>query len=126
LWQDSEDLLIGTSVAKVPSVQFSSKARFLADTNMVFCEEPRYLKHVYFLGDGSSHNIVIERLTPAQALIGLVKNSFLLETEEHAALTAHFEQLSNMSETLFFYQLDYPRRFEYLPQLRTAIVEHVL
>ena len=124
LWADSEEALVALDARKAPAVQFTSKARFLADDNIVFCGEPRRLRRVYFLGEGIQQEPVFERMRPSEALMGLVRNSFLLETEEHGMLATHFDGLSSLAERPIFFRLDYPRRFEDLTRVRQAIVDH--
>jgi len=124
LWDDSQEALIGEGVRKAPPVQFTSKERFLAGDGIVFCCRARRLRCVYFLGDGISQETVFERVNPSDALIRLVKNSFLLETEQREWLATHFDGLSSLARLPIFYRLDYPRRFENLARVRRAIVEH--
>jgi hypothetical protein len=124
LWDDSEEALIGDSARKAPPVQFTSKARFLADRDIVFCEQPRPLHRVYFLGEGVPQQTVFERMNPAEALIELVKHSFLLDIEEREMLAAQFDELSRLVSQPIYYRLDYPRRFEDLAQVRQAILKH--
>lgn len=124
LWEDSQQALIDGGVRKAAPVQFTPKMRFLAGDGIVFCDRARRLRRVYFLGEGVSQEPVFERVNPSEALMGLVKNSFLLETERHEWLAAHFDGLSRLAGWPIFYRLDYPRRFEDLARVRQAIVEH--
>jgi hypothetical protein len=125
LWEDSEVALVGDSAKKLPSVEFTSKSRFLADDVIVFCEHPRRLHRLYFLGEGKSQEPAFERMSPRETLIGLMENAFLLETKEQAWLAAHFDGLSTLAGQPIFYRLDFPRRFEDLPRVRQAIIEHI-
>jgi hypothetical protein len=125
LWDDSQQALISAGARKAPPVQFTSKARFLAGDDIVFCEQPRPLHCVYFLGEGTQQQPVFERMNPAEALIELVKHSFLLDIEEREMLAAQFDELSRLVSQPVYYRLDYPRRFKDLALVRQAIVEHV-
>jgi hypothetical protein len=124
LWNDSEQALIGDSVTKAPPLEYTSKARFLASDGIHFCDHPRHLHRVYFLGDGTPQQPVFERLIAADALIELVKHSFLLDIEEREMLAAQFDELSRLVRQPIYYRLDYPRRFEDLAQVRQAIMNH--
>ena len=84
LWEDSEEALIAPGVETAPAVSFTSKSRFLAGEAIPFCDQPRPLRRMYFLGDGSAETIQIHRLSPAEALVEWVKHSFLLDVEEQA------------------------------------------
>ena len=67
LWEDSEAALVPPTARRAPPVHYTAKARFLADEELVFCEQPRPLRRVYFLGDGSAATLELHRLTPAEA-----------------------------------------------------------
>lgn len=124
LWEDSEQALLGAHAPTAPPVQFTSKPRFLAGSEIVFCDQPRVLHRVYFLGEDTTQRTVFERLKPGDALIELLRHSFLLDIEERQMLAAHFDELSSMVSQPIYFRLDYPRDFEHLPEVRQAIIEH--
>jgi hypothetical protein len=126
LWQDSQDALISNSSAVAPAVSFTSKSRFLAGPEIAFCQEARPLHRLFFLGDGVVETPTIEALRPAQALIELVKHSFLLDIEARDMLMRHFDDLTRLAELPIYFRLDYPRDYSALPVVRKAIVEHAL
>ena len=124
LWEDSEAALIAPGTATAPALHFTPKSRFLAGAHLGFCAEPRPLRRVYFLGDGSASDIAFQRLTGSEAMIEWVKHTFLLDVEEKARLASHFDQLARLANEPIHYRLDYPRRYDDLPRVRRAIVEH--
>jgi hypothetical protein len=126
LWQDSESALIAPDTPTAPALEFTSKSRFLAGEAIPFCDTPKPLRRVYFLGDGSAPGITFQRMKPAEALIELVKHSFLLDIEEREMLAAHFDELSSLSNLPIYYRLDYPRRYEDLATVRQAIIEDAI
>ena len=107
-----------------PALEFTSKARFLAGEGLVFCEQPRPLRRVYFLGDGRADSPEFQRLNAAEALVEWVKHSFLLDIEEKPLLASHFDQVAKLANQPIHYRLDYPRDFECLARVRQAIVDH--
>lgn len=124
LWEDSREALIPAGVETAPALHFTSKARFLAGEKIVFCDQSRPLRRVYFLGDGSAPAITFRRMKPAEAMVEWVKHSFLLDVEEKPLLASHFDQVAQLANQPIHYRLDYPRRYEELGQVRQAIVEH--
>jgi hypothetical protein len=126
LWGDSQDALIGQSTAIAPAVSFTSKARFLAGPGIAFCDEARPLSRVYFLGEGDALVPTIEPLRPAEALIELVKHSFLLDIEARDMLAQHFDDISRLAALPVYFRLDYPRAYQDLPTVREAIIMHAL
>jgi hypothetical protein len=124
LWSDSQQILIGDDARLAPPVQYTPKARVLSGDHLAFCPVARPLRRIYFLGDRSAPTITFRRMKPAEALIELVKHSFLLDIEERDLLAAHFDELSSLASLPIYYRLDYPRRYEELPAVRQAIIEH--
>ena len=124
LWEDSEEALIPPGTQTAPALEYTSKTRFLAGVDIAFCAQPRPLRRVYFLGDGSASGITFERMHAAQALVEWVKNSFLLDVEEKPLLASHFDEVAKLANQPIHYRLDYPRRFEDLARVREAIIEH--
>lgn len=125
LWEDSEDALITHAVSRAPAVDYTAKVRLLAGDQIAFCTEAQPLRRVYFLGDGTAPRLAIDAMAPAEALIALVKNSFLLDIEEQQLLAWHFDEMVRLAALPIFFHLDYPRRYEDLPQIRDAIINHV-
>lgn len=126
LWEDSQDALIGQSAAIAPAVSFTSKARFLAGPDIAFCDDARPLRRVFFLGEGDALVPTIEPLRPAEALIELVKHSFLLDIEARDMLARHFDEVSRLAALPVYFRLDYPRAYQDLPTVREAIIMHAL
>jgi len=125
LWHDSQEVLIPSGTETAPSLDFTSKARFLAGKDVIFCDQPRPLRRVYFLGDGSAPKLIFQRMTAAEAFIEWVKHSFLLDVEEKTLLAGQFDQMTKLACQPIYYRLDYPRHFEGLTQVRQDIVKHV-
>jgi len=124
LWDDSQEALLAADAELAPPVQYTPKARILSGDSLPFCNAVRRLQRVYFLGDGSAEELTIQRMRPSEAMIGLVRNSFLLDIEAHEMLSSHFDLLAKMVALPIYYQLDYPRSFAALPSIRQGILEH--
>lgn len=124
LWEDSESALVPHGTATAPPLEFTSKSRFLAGERIRFCDQPRPLRRVYFLGDGSCAEPTFQRLGAAEALVEWVKHSFLLDVEEKPRLASHFDQVAGLANQPIHYRLDYPREYEALPRVREAIIDH--
>jgi hypothetical protein len=125
LWADSEAALIPRASVRAEPLSFTSKSRFLAVPDIQFCDQPQVLKRAYFLGDGTTENIVIEPLTAADALMEWVKHSFLLDIELQPLLASHFDQVARLANHPMHFRLDYPRRYEKLPEVMESILDHI-
>ena len=124
LWHDSEKALIPPGTKTAPALECTSKSRFLAGEGIGFCNQPRPLRRVYFLGDGSASTITFQRMSAAEALVEWVMHSFLLDVEKAPLLASHFVEVAKLANESIFYRLDYPRRFDHLARLRESIIEH--
>lgn len=124
LWDDSQEALLAADAELAPPVQYTPKARILSGDNLRFCNAARRLRRVYFLGDGSAEELTIRRMRPSEAMIGLVRNSFLLDIQAQEMLSSHFDLLVEMVALPIYYHLDYPRAFAALPSIRQGILEH--
>ena len=125
LWDDSRQALVRLGAPTAEPVPFTSKTRFLAGDEIPFCNEPRPLRRVYFLGDATSPRVSIEQMSKSDALIELVKHSFLLDIQARELIAAHFDRLSRLVAPGIYFTLDYPRTYESLPDVRRAVLEHV-
>lgn len=124
LWEDSEEALIGAGTRRAPALEYTSKSRFLAGNDIPFCDRPRAFRHAYFLGESITEEITFRRLNEPDALVEWVKHSFLLDVEDKSMLGDHFACVAKLANVVPCYQLDYPRRFEDLDDLRHAIIDH--
>lgn len=124
LWDDSRQTLMPETAQATPAVDHTPKARLLADEEIAHCDVARQLRCMYFLGTGDTETIGIEPVGGRDAMIELVRHTFLLDIEEREMLMHHFAQLTELAGIPMFFRLDYPRRYEMLPQVREAVVRH--
>lgn len=121
LWPDSEVALFRHSLERSAPLEYTSKSRFPASEHLRFCNEQRDLAALFFLGTGSADSVSLAPMRPADALVELVKQSFLIDTEEPEMLANHFDALSRLAALPIHYRLDYPRRYDVLLSVREAI-----
>ena len=124
LWEDSRSALIPETALAAPPVDYTPKSRMLAGSEVPHCDVPRPLRCIYFLGAGNTDEVSIEPVGGRDAMIELVKHSFLLDIEEREMLKHHFARLTELARRPMFFRLDYPRQYESLPQVLEAIVKH--
>jgi hypothetical protein len=124
LWDDSRWALIPSSARMVSPVDYTPKARLLADDEVSFCDAARPLRCLYVLGKQNMNALAIEPVSGRDAMIELVRNSFLLDIEEREMLAHHFGQLSALAALPMIFRLDYPRQFAALPAVRDAVTQH--
>lgn len=126
LWEDSRSALLGPEPAIAPPAEYTSKARFLAGSRLSFCGSAMPLRRVFLLGSGESSAIEIRPAKPADAVMAMVSNSFLLDVAAQDMLAQHFSDITRLANLPIHYHLDYPRQYEQLPALRDAIARHLV
>jgi hypothetical protein len=124
LWDDSRQALIPDTPHAAPPVDYTPKARVLADNEVAFCDVARPLPCIYFLGDGKVDTVTIAPIGGRDAMVELVRHSFLLDIKEREMLRHHFGELAELAKKPMFFRLDYPRQYEMLPQVRDAVIRH--
>lgn len=81
-------------------------------------DSPVPLAALFLLGPGATAGeITLQRLSPADALAGLARNSFILDVEDRKRLAQHFSRLGTLAEKVPCYSLDYPRAYDHIPTL---------
>jgi hypothetical protein len=123
LLRDSEDALMPLGAPKTPAAHRTPKSRFIAGPQLAYCADPRPLGAIYFLGD-DVRDTDIKRLNPAQALARLLQHAFILDVDDRQGVGAHFERLATLAGRAACFQLDYPRYYDSLPSVLTAIRTH--
>jgi hypothetical protein len=124
LWQDSQAALTSSSTLLAPAIEITTKARLVAGGDLAYCDEPLPLHRIYFLGEGNASTVTIEAIKPAEVLIALTKQCFILDVDQQDTLARHFDGLCRLSNLPIHYDLDYPRRYDDLPRVREAILRH--
>jgi hypothetical protein len=124
LWDDSRHAVLPAWTSMAPAVDYTPKLRMLAGANVPFCPLPRPLAKVYILGSSMTEEICISAVGGRDAVIATVQNCFLLDVDERAVLEHHYQQLLALAERVRFFRLEYPRRFDRLDDVRSAIVSH--
>lgn len=130
LWDDSQMAVLGAEAKSEDPLDYTPKLRFPANNNMVHHQNLCKLHKIYFLGDPDSRSQLVNKeikftkLSPQRALVELIKHSFLLDIADKKMLTAHFHELSKLSTSAIFFQLDYPRDYAELSNVRAAILQH--
>jgi len=121
LWPDVVPALAGGSAVLPRVCHYSSKGRL--QRALPFSSQPLPLRRLYLLAE-SADGISIAPLTPRDALIELVKCSYVLDVTDRSALKLQFETLSRVAALCLVCRLAYPRDLARLPELHAAITQH--
>jgi hypothetical protein len=125
LWPDVVPTVAGDCEPLSPVCHYSLKARMgAANAGVPFHSRPLPLRRVYVLGEPTP-DIAIAPLSPLDAVIELVKASYMLDITDRQALTLQFETLSRLASLSLCFRLSYPRDLDRLADVHAAIARHV-
>lgn len=122
LWEDSEAAVAAPGPLRAPAVSYTGKARILAGPGFQHCGEPRVLRAVFHLGPGVADRIQVAPVRQSAAIPQLVRHSFLLDITHQEQLARHFADVAEIAAAVPHFDLDYPRRYDELAQVRAAIL----
>jgi hypothetical protein len=125
LWDDSVQALVSTNAAQAATISYSSKARLLAGEALTHSAEPRPLLAAYLLESKDESEIEIRKLAGVDRHMAWVHNSFLLDIEDPDLLEKHFDWTHRIACRVPTFALDFPRSYGILPDVRTAVRQHV-
>ena len=125
LWQDSSNALLAGNAASLPPVSYTTKGRYRSDDVMPFAREAAPLRRAYFLGDGSAENVTIAPLRSHAAHVAWLEHSPSLDIHDKQWLRSQFEQIARLVRMGISYTLDYPRRYDALPEVMAALCAHL-
>ena len=66
----------------------------------------------------------MRKLTATETMIAWARHSFRLDVQDRALIAKHFDHISDLSNTMVCYELDYPRRFDKLEELLETVMAH--
>jgi len=129
MWPDLADHFLGTHEHLARVLPDIRKRRVPVEDEGLgsFCAESRPLVRLYLPArDESTSEIRIESVSPQEALIELVRESFLSTVLEKAHLHApRFHRLTTLVGRVPMKRLTYPAGLELLPTVREAILADV-
>lgn len=124
LWDDSEVALLAGRTERAPSARRTPKMRMLASPRLPHGIASRPVRALYLLGKEDSNAVAIHPVAGGQAVMELIRHSFVLDVDQKMLLARHFEAISRMADFGLIYHLDYPCRYDALPDVRAAILSH--
>ena len=125
LWEDSSETLLAGTASSLPPVSYTVKGRYRSDEVMPFARGPAPLRRAYFLGDGSAENVTIGPLRSHAAHVAWVEHSPTLDAHDKQRLQSQFEQVARLVGMGISFTLDYPRRYQVLPDVMAALQAHL-
>lgn len=124
LFADSANRLLGTEHGGGADAG-SRKAPLAATDKLPFAAEPAPLRHVFLLQPPpGSAAITLRPTDPVRALAALAQQSFVLDVDDRTRLAEHFSRLAVLADAIPCTELDYPRDYNQLEAVVSAIIAH--
>jgi len=124
LWDDSRAALLADDAPVAPGLPFTTKARFLASDEIACASAPTRVARIYMLGP-HARELRIDDPGAALMLTGLVRNAFVLDTEERSTLMHQFDALSGLVACGVCRRIEFPRRYTELERVAASILADV-
>jgi hypothetical protein len=127
LWEDALVYLFGNNGAYASVAHYTDKRRIeIEKIPNSYCTEPKPLKRIYTLSDApeskNEKDIVIEKLSPRESFMALVRCAFKLDITDQRMLKRQFLFFKRTVSTISVRQFAFPRAFKFLPAIREAIL----
>ncbi len=117
LWPDAIEFL-GQQPDSLPRVHPSEDKRLL-NTSDRFAATRYGLKQIYVLDEGDDCRI--DRLTPREAMMELLGNSYCADLPGYVSATAYFQKCAALAKTMPVYRLTRPFHLDRLTEVATAV-----
>ena len=129
LWPNMADAVVGKGRALAEVAHYTEKKRANRSAGILFSTRPAKLRRMYFLApseeDEQIANVKISPLSSRDAVIELVKYTYLIDVTDRLRVRREFERLSRVARQPLFYRLSFPRDFSRLAEVRGAILTHM-
>ena len=126
LWDDTKAYLFGEYRDKSVA-HYTRKLRLdIEEKPESYSIEPKPLRRLYDIVNSPEtderFDIVIEKLSPRDSFMALVRCAFRLDITDHHMLRRQFHFLGRIASRISVCRLTFPRYFDFLPAAREAIV----
>lgn len=127
LWDDAQEHLFGENGNKKSVAHYTSKLRVdIEEGPGSYSPEPKPFVRLYDIVNSSetdeTSDIMIEKLSPRDSFMALVRCAFRLDITDQQMLARQFQFLKRVTSTTSIRRLSFPRNFRLLPEVQIAIL----
>jgi hypothetical protein len=126
LWPETADAILGERRNWADVAHYTKKKRLDGNGGIRFCNRPARLSRIFFLPQPQEAERAtetrIEPLSPRDAMVELVKYTYLMDVTDRSWLRSEFERLGRVALQPLFYRLIFPRDLSQLAKVRQAIL----
>ncbi len=128
LWKDADAHLFGKNGKKKSVAHYTSKLRVdIEEGPASYSPVPKPFARLYDIMNSpeadATSDITIERLSPRDSFMALVRCAFRLDITDQEMLVRQFQFLKRLAEQVSIRRLSFPRNFNLLPALQEAIIK---
>ncbi len=121
LYRESIDQVFSHAVGTAAMAFYSDKLHVVADTLTDQAPEKVAVRAIYVLTEGDT-GVTLELISPADACMSLVENSFALDPLDPVAAAQRMALAAQVAAEVPCYELAYPYDFALLPDVRAAVI----
>ena len=126
LYRESISAVLGDGVKSVPMAHYSDKQRLNLPTLAEIGSKPVPVGAFFFLiEDPNEKGVAAHAIAPALTCMGLIENSFALDTDDADAAAKRFQAASQVVGSVPGYELSYPWDFDLLPKVHAEIATYL-
>ena len=127
LWDDAQEHLFGENGNKKSVAHYTSKLRVdIEEGPESYNPEPKPFARLYDIVNSpetdETSDIMIEKLSPRDSFMALVRCAFRLDITDQQMLARQFRFLKRVTSTISVRRLSFPRNFRFLPDVQRAIL----
>ena len=127
LWDDAQEHLFGEKGYKKSVAHYTRKLRVdIEERPESYSPEPKPFVRLYDIVNSSetdeTSNIMIEKLSPRDSFMALVRCAFRLDITDQQMLSRQFQFLKGVTSKISVRRLSFPRNFRILPDVQKAIL----
>lgn len=122
LWPESVAAVLGEHAQGSPMAQYSEKQRFTRENSLLaFAEGELPLRKLYLLAD-AEESVGIAPVNPREAYLEILKHIYRLGFSDWQRFKEECDFVANLVETVMPCRLSFPRAYEFLPEVRRALL----
>ncbi len=121
LYRESIDQVFARQMGTASMAFYSDKLHVAAFKTNAGTPEPFPIGAVFILGEGDN-GVMIDQLSPSDACMALVENSFALDPRSSSGAAVRMGQAARMAAAVPCYELSYPYDFALLPDVRAQVI----
>jgi len=123
LWPDTARTVFGSVKCGTKVAHYSEKKRLDASAGIGFSSWPAKLRRLYFLSSPNEcEGLSVKPLSPREAMLELVKYSYLMDVTNRPRLQQGFERLAKFALNPIFFRLAFPHDYSQLTSVRQAVL----